>query len=294
VPNARTARPSENSPDRFLVTALTGAGKTTQFLTLPGRKFMYVSDPNCLSSIEGFDVDYEEFVPDITDVDIAIKTLKADVGDPSGRRIDPKTYINWEKHFETHWDKGFFQGYSWIGFDSFTLFSEIIMDRILHLNKRTGKQPEQADWAAQVNTIGNIFRVFASSKVGLYCTGHLDTRQDDLTRKIYNRPYMTGRLRVRIPLLFNNVLVLHADTDTKGVFYTCQTVPEKDFPIVRTSLKGLDPYESVSIPLEVLRSYDNEQATQYGLAAMLRKAGRLGPAAPTQPVPITKPQARRA
>jgi len=42
-----------------------------------------------------------------------------------------------------------FDNVDWIGYDSATLFLEIIMDRILYLNKRPGKQPEQADWAAR-------------------------------------------------------------------------------------------------------------------------------------------------
>lgn len=279
MPNARDTH--IESPQRFLVTGLTGGGKSTNFLTLPGKKFMYIFDPNALASIEGFDVDYEEFNVEATDVDMSVKTLKADVGDKPSGKIEPRTYVKWEEHFEKHLEKGFFNNYDWIGFDSFTLFSDIVMDRILYLNKRPGKQPEQADWAAQVNTIGNVFRVLSNLKAGIYCTGHVDTRQDELTKKIYNRPMMTGRLRVRIPLLFNNVLVAISQGDEKGQEYLVQTRPDREYPVVRTNLKGLEMFEDVTIPEEAFKK--PELLPQYGLGALLRKAGKL---------PATKPTAQ--
>src|SRR5689334_1720584 len=126
MPNATTAT-SKDSPQRFLVMGLTGSGKSTLFLTLPGKKFMYVFDPNALASIEGFDVDYEEFNVEITDVDIAVKNLKGDASThdkPTIKQVEPKTYLRWEGHFEKHLEDGFFNSYDWIGFDSFTLFSD--------------------------------------------------------------------------------------------------------------------------------------------------------------------------
>ena len=268
MPNARDATVNKDNPDRWLILGGMGTGKSTLFATLPGKKFIYIFDPNTLSSLEGFDIDYEMFNVELTDVDISIKALKADVGDKTTRNITPKTYTNWERHFESHWDKGFFNAYDWIGFDSFTLFSDIIMDRLLWLNKRTGKQPEQADWAAQVNTIGNVFRVFTGTRLGIYCTGHIDLRQDETTKKIFNRPMMTGRLRVRIPLLFNNCLISHAIGDEKGTDYSVQTRPDREFPTIRCGLRGLEMYEDVTIK-------DLSRPSDYGLGALLKKAGKL-------------------
>jgi AAA domain len=269
MPNAKDARVNEESPARFLLTGVTGSGKTTQFLTLPGKKFVYIFDPNALSSLEGYDIDYEQFVADLSDVDIAVKTLSSQrPSDTTSRKISPRAYVQWETHFEKHWDTGFFDTYSWIGFDSFTLFAEAVMDRVLFLNGRTGKQPEQADWAAQVNTIGNVFRVFSNSKTGIFCTAHLDERQDDVNKRIFWRPMMTGRLRVRIPLLFNHVFVAHAEGNEKGTTYTIQTTPDRSFPIVRTAWADRLPmYQDVTIA-------DFNRADQYGLGAMLKNIGR--------------------
>src|SRR6185437_6635319 len=277
--NAKDAHRNAESPDRFLLMGTTGAGKTSQILTLPGKKFAYIFDPNCLASLEGYDIDYEEFLVDATDVDLAVKTLKGSgPQDVSSRRIEPKTYLNWEKHFESRIDSGFFDQYDWICFDSFTMFLELVMDRLLYLNGRTGKQPEQADWAAQVNTVGNVFRVFSARKTGILCNGHLDERQDELTKRIFFRPMMTGRLRVRIPLLFNHVLVCHSDQGE----YSVQTQADKLYPTIRTAFKNLDMYEDVTIR-------DFNRPTDYGLGALLKKAGRAAPVKqPPKVTPLTQ------
>ena len=274
MPNAKDATRNEDSPPRFLLMGTTGAGKTSQILTLPGKKFVYIFDPNCLSSLEGHDADYEEFLVDVTDVDLAIKTLKSDgPKDRSNIKIEPKTYLNWEKHFEEHIDSGFFDAYDWICFDSFTMFLELVMDRILFLNGRTGKQPEQADWAAQVNTVGNVFRVFTARKTGILCNGHLDERQDELTKRIFFRPMMTGRLRIRIPLLFNHVLVCHAN---EGL-YEFQTKSDKLYPTIRTAFKDLEMYEDATIS-------DFSNPTEYDLGMVLKQAGKVSVRTPLKPV----------
>ena len=74
MPNAKDA---EVSPvESILAIGTTGVGKTTQFLTLPGKKFIYLFDPNALRSLAGHDVDYEEFRIDSMDLDLSVKSLK--------------------------------------------------------------------------------------------------------------------------------------------------------------------------------------------------------------------------
>ena len=47
----------------------TGSGKTLGLLTLPGKKFDYIFDPNALKTLRGHDVDYETFIPEHLDLD---------------------------------------------------------------------------------------------------------------------------------------------------------------------------------------------------------------------------------
>lgn len=276
MPNARDLAQSEQI--RFLVAGYMGSGKTTQILTLPGRKFLYAFDPNALQTIRGHDIDYEAFLPEVTDLDISVKTLKANVGDKpqGGRRPEPKTYIEWEADFESRLSDGFFNDYDWLCFDSFTNFLEIIMDRTQYLSGRLGKQPEQADWAAQMITCQNVWRVLASLKLSIYATAHLDLRQNDTSKKIYNHLMMTGRLRTRIPLLFNNVWTSHGDIDDKGKpVYEVQTVPDKEYPSIRSQF-ACNAYENVTVP-----SFTGD-LTSFGIGGLLKRFG-YGPGGLIQP-----------
>ncbi len=245
----KSARDTVKGAANLMVTGPIGVGKTTQILTLPGRKFAYVFDPNALESLKDNDIDYLPFIPDVTDLDLSVKTLKKDVFDKTSktRAPQPKTYLAWEEDFEKRVDAGFFDSYDWICFDSFTTFSEIIMDRVLYLNKRLGKQPEQADWAAEMNTFRNVFRVATSFQCNLYCTAHTEIHRDDEVGKTYGQLIITGRNRVRIPMRFSQIYGLEADSDSKGSVYRCNTVSNRWSPFLRTSIKGLQPVEDVTI-----------------------------------------------
>ena len=260
----------EDAVPRFLMAGPMGTGKTELFSTLPGKKFMYVFDPNAMLTLKGHDIEYEEFLADVTDVDFAAKTLKKDgPRDKASTKVEPKTYMDWEADFvdrtESNWFKD--NGIRWIGMDSFTSFAQCAMDRILFLNHRTGMQPQQDDWAAQINIITSVFRVLAAQKLGVYCTAHLDVKQHDLTKRISHQLVMTGQMRTRIPLLFSNVFICHADDVDGQTKYEVQTRPDKDYETVRCGLKGLDKYEDVTIPSKVSNPED------YGLGALLKKAG---------------------
>lgn len=247
VSNSREAKPGSN---RVLVVGPVGVGKTTQFVTLPGRKFMYVFDPNAVASLEGCDVDYIPFVPDVDDLDLSVKTLKREgdkiIGDRARKKIEPTTYLEWEEDFEKRLEAGFFDTYDWIGVDSLTTLSEIVMDRVLHLNKRLGKHPEQPDYTAEMNTIKNIFRVLTNLSCNLYCTAHTELQKDDTSGKTYAQLLMTGRNRVRIPMRFTQIYALEVDAASKTP-YLCNTVQDRWNPSVRTNIKGLQPKENVTI-----------------------------------------------
>src|SRR3990167_6767223 len=66
---------------KILMLGDTGSGKTTQFLTLPGKKYMYIFDPNALLSLRGHDVDYDEYMP--ATVGMAAGSLAKGKGDKS-------------------------------------------------------------------------------------------------------------------------------------------------------------------------------------------------------------------
>jgi hypothetical protein len=247
VPNARDI--TGISPHKFLVLGPTGSGKTTQFLTLPGKKFTYLFDPNARLSLRGHDVDFEEFLPDR--INLRVGSLKSK---EKGGKADSTTshsstmYVEWEKDFDKRMQEGFFEQYDWLGMDSCTTFLDLIMDRILTLNGRYGQWPHQDDWGPQMIAFKNTVRAWTSMGKGIFFTGHLETKQDELTKRIWEKPMMTGRLRDQIPLLFSDIFALETDQDKDGKpLYLMNTVNNRNQQFIRTSMRGLNPKEDVTI-----------------------------------------------
>lgn len=248
MPNAKDAH--SLAKHRILVLGDTGSGKTTQILTLPGKKFAYLFDANALLSLRGYDVDYEEYLPDVGSM--AAGSLTKGKGDKSSGSTSSELYKAWEQDFNNKLAADFFDPYDWICMDSCTTFLDLIMDRVLSINGRFGQWPQQDDYGPQMIAFTNVCRSLTGMGKGIYMTGHLDMRQDDLTKKIFRKPMMTGRLQTKIPLLFSDVFVSEAEADNEGkVHYKLQTVPDRMTTCVRTSIKGLDPFEDVSVNFEL-------------------------------------------
>ena len=258
MPNTRDA--AALAHHRFLMLGDTGSGKTAQFCTLPGRKFMYIFDANSIPTLRGQDVDYEMFLP--ADLNLDVTSLSADkkgAGKKIMGQVKSEVYTDWERDFSGR----DFSKYDVIGFDSITTFLDLIMDYVLTINGRPGQWPNQDDYGPQMVTFTNVMRSINSLGKTLYCTGHLEYNQDGLTKKIYRMPIMTGRLKGKIPLLFSDILGTTHEVDKDGKDqYLLQTKPSRDTPTIRCSIRGLEIFEDVTI------DYDNEVIGQ-GLGGIL-------------------------
>jgi len=248
--------------EKFLAVGFGGGGKSSGFLTLPGKKkFMYIFDPNTLSTIKGHNVDYELFTPDILDLNAI--TLKKDVRDTIVKAQEPRTYIDFEVDFEEKLRTGFFKGYDAIGFDSMSTFQDIVMDRIMYLNDRFGKWPEQADWTATMNTIVNVMRTWTSIEDCVsYVTAHVEFKQEQESGKMQNLLSFIGKLKNKLPLLFSEIVLCYADRDAenKTRFYI-QTKPDRHNPFIRCTKRGLNTVEDVTI-----ENWNNPQ--KYGIGKL--------------------------
>lgn len=267
MPNARDA--NTYTAHRILILGDTGSGKTTQLLTLPGKKFAYLFDSNALLSLQGSDVDYEEFLPDR--LNLNVQSLSKDKGGDKVTAHKNTLYADWQKDFEDRYKDGFFDQYDVIAMDSATTFLDLIMDRTLTINGRAGSWPQQDDYGPQMSTFTNVCRTLTAMGKTIYMTGHLEMKQDELSKRIYRQPMMTGRLRTKIPLLFSDIFIATAENDGKGkINYLLQTVPDRITTTVRTSLKGLAQMENVTLDFKVPLEDQG-----LGLLLKLEKEGKL-------------------
>ena len=247
MPNAKDFKMGS---EKILAVGPGGGGKTAGFRTLPGKGFAYIFDPNALNTLQGDDIDYEEFTPEHLNLNAI--ALKAGIRDTATTPPEPFTYVDFEADFSHRLQNNGFKDYDKILFDSMTTFSDIVMDRIMHLNGRFGKWPEQADWTATMNTITNVIRTLTSIPgKTIYVTGHIEFKQDEASGRMQNILSLIGRLRNKLPLLFSEIWQFTADTDNEGkTVFLVQTKPDRYSPYLRSSIQGLAPFEDVTIPAD--------------------------------------------
>ena len=268
MPNAKTS--SQQGKPRILALGNAGSGKTTQILTLPGKKFMYLFDPNAILSLQGYDVEYEEFLPDKLSLKLTSlsKETQKKLRNPNKNK-GAELYNAWEADFEEKVSSGFFDQFDVIGIDSGTTLLDLIMDGVLALNGRGGQWPQQDDYGPQMLTFRNIMRTLTSMDKIIYVTGHVELKQDDLSKRIFLQPLMTGKLKTKVPLLFSETVLFEVASDGKGqVNFLVQTRPDRLAPIVRCSLKEVSFKEDVTIDF-------SKPVEGQGFGGLLAREGKL-------------------
>jgi hypothetical protein len=163
--------------------------------------------------------------------------------------------MDWEKDFNSRIEDGFFDDYDVVALDSATTFLDLIMDRVLTINGRSGAWPQQDDYGPQMITFINVCRSLMALNKTIVMTGHMEIKKDELQQRIFRTPMMTGRLKTKIPLLFSDIFVCETENDGRGgIKHRIQTVPDRITTTIRTSFKGLEPFEDMTIdwdkPLE--------------------------------------------
>jgi len=259
MPNAKDAK--DIGKAKFLLLGPTGSGKTSQILTLPGKTFCYLFDPSSLATLKGHDIEYELFLPGR--VSTAAVSLSKGKSDPVKEEDASETYTAWEADSDAKMESGFFDDFDNICFDSFTTFSDVVMDRILKLNGRAGKFPQQDDWGGQMQTITNVVRTYASMNKILLFTAHEEFKQDSESGRMVNIILLTGRLRVKLPLLFSEMLHMECASTAAEIKYQVQTRPDRFNPAIRCTMRDLPMFTDVTI-----KDWDNPQ--NYGIGKLLR------------------------
>jgi GTPase SAR1 family protein len=248
--NAREAR--INPKHRILVAGPTGSGKSTQIWSLPGKKFAYVFDPNTIPTIRGCDVDYEEFFPEVQEMDLTLKGFnRGSKSDKPRRPREPTVYNDFCENFNDKWDAKFFDNYDWLILDSVTFLSRACMDRTLYLNGRFGDLEDISDYRVVGSKLTDVFNSITSLPCHVYCTGHINVYQSDKTKKVTTEIWLPGKARNILPLMMTNVWLSKCEENSDGELrYYVRTKPEpRGLLDIRTCIPNLDTEEDVTLDL---------------------------------------------
>ena len=263
MPNAKsaTARTKQN----ILLVGEAGAGKSTQIWTLPGKKFAYFFDSNAIASVQGCDLEYEEFLPDILELDSTIKGFnKGSRSDQPSSKREPTTYIKWGEDLNERAESGFFKDYDWLILDSLTSLQKACFDRNAWINGRYGKVEELSDYRVVGAKLSDIIRSICALPCNILMIGHLKEFQDEVSKKITTEANLAGSAKSNVMIPMTNVWLASSQGDGEKAKFVIQTRPGKrGLKTIRSSLKGLEFEEDVTIG-------DFSNAEAYGIGKLLK------------------------
>ena len=200
----------------FLLYSGMGAGKTTMAAeTSRGPVLIHSFDPGGTLSIN----------PDLIKSGKVLVDTRYEEEDPKS----PKAFEKWDKEFDRLYKGNFFNSIGTFILDSGTTWSSAAMNVVLKKAGRTGGTPQQNDWMPQMLLIENALKVITSLPCDVVFICHEKADKDEVTGKIHAAPLLTGKLTVRIPLLFDEIYHLAAKETSKGTEFSVQTQPCSTF-----------------------------------------------------------------
>jgi hypothetical protein len=185
-----------------------GSGKTYLAKTCPGPVLIHSFDPGGSKSIN-----------DVIGDDKGIYVERFETEDSK----KPTEYARWEKKFDALRNEGFFENVGTFILDSVTTWSESMMNEILKRQGRQGGIAQLMDWQVQMNTIRDTIKRICALPCNCIVIGHIELDKDEVTGKMITNPMITGKMKAKMPLLFDEIYVTLTKETRQGVEYQLLT-----------------------------------------------------------------------
>ena len=220
MPNLKDAEPGNS----FLLIGPAGSGKTTQLLTMPGRKLALIFDPNALAALAGKDIDYELFIPEVVG-----RTLT-----PGGKKevsaAGVQTSVQVYERFWTFMRNGIVNGdfdqYDSIMLDSLTGLTEVWKEKLVAQLNKPDWELEGREYGLLTREISTALRQITALKKNLLVTAHRKSVMDASGMALKSvEPELIGKSRAVVPTHFSNVFYTVANGNSTGVTYKFITRP---------------------------------------------------------------------
>ena len=220
----------------FLIYGHTGTGKTHCLRTARRPLLVHSFDPGGVKSIRSLLKDPKSGC--YADTRFEVEDAK-----------NPTAWNQWERAITDLEREGIPETLGTYAIDSGTLWSEAMMNTIVHMKGRTNGIPQLQDYMVQMLTIRDTMKKLSGWPCDVVLTGHIDIEKDDVSGKLFTSVLMTGKLKVRIPLLFDEIYITMCQETSKGPEHTFLTCPDGQyFGRTRLGEDGMfEPYEKPDI-----------------------------------------------
>lgn len=145
--------------------------------------------------------------------------------------ITPTAYLAWKQSFEHKLRIGYFNHIGTYYLDSATMWSYAIMNWILKKEGIAGQAPRfTKDYGPQKIEIRNQLQKCLDLPCDFVLTGHLESDKDEVDGKVKYKFMTTGKGDITIPLLFDEIWTMIAESKSREVAYSVLTKKNGAYP----------------------------------------------------------------
>lgn len=277
MPNAKDYK--DDTFNKILISSPVGCGKTTQFLTFPGRKFIYCFDHNALGALKGHEITYEQFLA--TKLNITVRpipkggasTTPAQSGET---RLKAQAYAQFEAHLMKSLDDGYFDSFDSIGLDSLTTLQDIALYDIQAREGRLDQPPHQDDYNLVKIQLSRIILTFCALDKPLLITAHTMYKQSELSSKMLEELIVPGMYKYTLPIPFDSHFRADYTINGDKKRFFLQSVKDNKNETLKSNIPGISGMQDVTIE-------DFNYPERYGIGKLLAEAKRNTASASTVP-----------
>ena len=133
----------------------------------------------------------------------------------------PTEFRKWEDMFMQHRREGLFENIGTVVIDSITFWAEACMSEVMKANsKNRGNAvpgvPIMQDWMIQMRVMSDHLKLLTTLPCDTIINAHIDSERDEVTGRIFTSLMVTGKLKRRIPLLFDELYVSMSQPSATG------------------------------------------------------------------------------
>ena len=140
----------------------------------------------------------------------------------------PTEFRKWEDMFMQHRRERLFEQVGTVVIDSLTFWADACMSEVMKTNvanraKAIPGIPIMQDWMIQMRVMSDHLRLLTTLPCDTILNAHIDSERDEVTGKIFTSLMITGKLKRKVPLLFDELYVSMSVPSSTGSSYVWLT-----------------------------------------------------------------------
>ena len=181
-----------------------GTGKTNVSRTCRGPVLIHSFDPGGTTTVRD---------------EIEKGSIYVDTSFENEDPMNPTAFANWDRAYHRLKQGGMFDKIGTYIIDIGTTWSSAAMNVVLKKAGRPGGTPQQNDYLPTMVLLENAIKDITSLPCDVILIAHEDTDKDEASGKMFVGPLFIGKLKYRIPILFDEIYYACTKETSQGVLY---------------------------------------------------------------------------